>query len=205
MKKKLLTIVICWFVSLLLIFFGHDEWLAIFFSISCFCFGLYAVVELWQDNKQVENWQDLANRDDLTGLLNRRGFLATRILTSHSLLMLDIDSFKVINDQYGHATGDAVLKELAQHLQQNTRRGDICARWGGDEFIVILINTDIDTAQAFIHRLHQRLSSNNNLPQFSVSIGCADSTATQDRQTLIDLADARLLKNKLNRQNQLTK
>ena len=89
----------------------------------------------------------LATRDSLTGLANRRLFdeslqreaaRSQRLATPLSLLVLDVDHFKQVNDSYGHQTGDAVLREVAEALVANTKNFDVAARYGGDEFVVLL-------------------------------------------------------------------
>jgi diguanylate cyclase (GGDEF)-like protein len=96
-------------------------------------------------------------RDSLTHLYNRRHFLdvasreiarSARFNRPISLLMIDIDHFKSINDTYGHLTGDAVLRDVAMRLRSNLRQSDILARYGGEEFILLMPETD--QAQAWI-------------------------------------------------------
>jgi diguanylate cyclase (GGDEF)-like protein len=108
-----------------------------------------------------------AHTDALTGLPNRRSFderLALEIRRAHryqhnlTLVMLDLNDFKAVNDTYGHPTGDVVLQRAAANLRQNVRDTDFLARYGGDEFAVILPETDLSTAQVLIERLHTRLS-----------------------------------------------
>ncbi len=91
--------------------------------------------------------EQLVTTDELTGVLNRRGFeaelkrvldLARRHGETGVLLFVDLDGFKRVNDVYGHAAGDAVLREVAALLKQNVRRSDVVARIGGDEFVVLL-------------------------------------------------------------------
>jgi len=102
--------------------------------------------------------------DPLTGLHNRRFFKdrvetelakAIRNGTSLSLLALDLDHFKSINDRYGHAVGDSVLVDFAETLQRGIRPGDLVARFGGEEFVVAAPNTDGDGAMALAERLRQ--------------------------------------------------
>jgi diguanylate cyclase (GGDEF)-like protein len=97
--------------------------------------------------ERTEQLERIAYIDQLSGVLNRRGFVEAyaqeerRIANGHSrpgLLILDIDSFKAINDAHGHAAGDEVIAEVARRLIDVTREQDLCARWGGDEFVVIL-------------------------------------------------------------------
>jgi two-component system, cell cycle response regulator len=104
----------------------------------------------------------LSVTDPLTGLYNRRHFeellgsefkKALRFKTPLSCMMIDIDHFKVVNDTYGHAVGDAVIKDIAQVIRQNIRDVDTPCRWGGEEFIVLTPMT----AKAFVEQLAQRI------------------------------------------------
>jgi two-component system cell cycle response regulator len=108
----------------------------------------------------------LSITDPLTGLANRRygeERLRTEIETATrhqqplTLLMLDADHFKQVNDRYGHSGGDAVLKELARRMQGVLRVGDIAARWGGEEFLLVLPNTALPGAIALAERLLEEM------------------------------------------------
>ena len=130
--------------------------------------------------------KELANRDSLTNLYNRRYLseiseelllLAKRQTIPLSVLMIDIDKFKNINDTYGHDVGDEVIKLLANSLIKNVRQSDIVARLGGEEFVVILSDSDIDNAQIKaedirknIEKLEHKLE-NSTIIKFTVSIG----------------------------------
>ncbi len=113
------------------------------------------------------DWQAArADIDGLTGLLNARAFRdrydaafqqASRHKRSLAIGYLDLDGFKGINDNFGHAVGDQVLKTVAQTLTHRVRASDICARLGGDEFVVLLPETDLAGAQTFFSVLHQSL------------------------------------------------
>lgn len=107
-----------------------------------------------------------ANTDSLTGLNNRRALyqraevfwrLSQRHQLPLSVVVLDIDHFKNFNDTYGHAFGDEVLKKLAQCMRANVREQDLAARWGGEEFILLMPNTGMEQAVAFAERLLQVL------------------------------------------------
>ncbi len=113
-----------------------------------------------------ERYQHLSTVDGLTGLFNRRYFFpeaesqlsrAIRYEQPFSLLLVDIDYFKQINDRWGHQVGDDVLKAIAAELKRVTRMGDIVARLGGEEFIVVLPNTDIKGADQIAQRIQQQL------------------------------------------------
>jgi diguanylate cyclase (GGDEF)-like protein len=110
-----------------------------------------------------ESLRRQADTDPLTGLLNRGGFLAAaerehaiaqRSGNPLTLAVLDLDGFKQINDGHGHAVGDRLLVELARCWQQRLRAGDILARHGGDEFVLLLPATSVPAAEALIERLH---------------------------------------------------
>jgi diguanylate cyclase (GGDEF)-like protein len=100
------------------------------------------IQRLWEDNLQLSRE---CYFDELTGLLNRRGFLnsvmpllnlARRRASTVSITVIDIDFFKKVNDSYGHETGDKVLKAVANVIKNSLRDSDICARYGGEEFVV---------------------------------------------------------------------
>ncbi len=121
--------------------------------------------ELWSICKQLEKQ---ATVDFLTGLYNRRFFKhqlelaierAKRYKIPFSLIILDIDHFKRINDQFGHLVGDQVLKEVAKLIKQNIRKVDIPARYGGEEFVVIIPGTGIEGAISAAKRLRKSIES----------------------------------------------
>jgi PAS domain S-box/diguanylate cyclase (GGDEF) domain len=130
---------------------------------------------------------ELAITDELTGISNRRYFFdnANRELfrskrTSRplSIIMLDIDHFKSVNDTYGHAVGDNVLKKIAARISSNLRSLDIYARYGGEEFIICLPETTLEDAKNVAERLRIIVEetimqdTNNNDVKVTVSLGC---------------------------------
>lgn len=127
--------------------------------------------------------EELSVRDPLTGLFNRRRFeefleqeivRGERYFQTFSIIMVDLDNFKFINDTYGHPVGDLVLKELSIFLASDLRRGDLLARLGGDEFALILPNTPAATASQVAHKLHKLLGEK----EFEVPVGKIGVTAS---------------------------
>jgi diguanylate cyclase (GGDEF)-like protein len=109
---------------------------------------------------------ELARTDPLTGLMNRRSFeeQATREMakarrngTSLVLAMADIDHFKPLNDQFGHAAGDEVLRQLAARLRSGLRESDLVCRWGGEEFVCLLVDVSVGDAAGALERLRYSL------------------------------------------------
>ncbi|MDR1164612.1 MAG: GGDEF domain-containing protein [Deltaproteobacteria bacterium] len=128
--------------------------------------------------REFQEATSLASRDPLTGLQNRRAFTETlerefarakRHNTPLSLLILDIDHFKSVNDNFGHQTGDKVLKWLGKVLRDTVRVGDAAARIGGEEFAVILPWTDLEQAQILAQRLKDALRA-SQLPTASAAL-----------------------------------
>lgn len=145
--------------------------------------------------------------DGLTGLFNRRHvFLlaerefqrARRFNRSLSALMLDIDHFKLVNDIYGHAAGDQVIAEVATRLRASTRNIDIPGRYGGEEFVLLLPETELPGAVLLAERLRQRVAAHpvttvGGPLEISVSLGVATSSGeVADVNALINQADANL-------------
>ena len=125
-----------------------------------------------------------------------------------TLLMMDIDNFKSINDTYGHPVGDQVLREIANCIQQTVRKIDIASRYGGEEFTVILPETCINDAKIIAERIRKNISKikiNVKDDIFicpTVSIGMSEyPSCALDEQTLIELADVALYNSKNNGKN----
>jgi diguanylate cyclase (GGDEF)-like protein len=146
--------------------------------------------------------QRLAVKDELTGLYNRRGFLSIgqrewdrsiRLGSPLTLLFLDIDEFKKFNDRYSYAVGDQVLRLLADCLKDNMRTIDFAGRYGGEEFVVLLPETGLNSARQVAERLRNnikniRLDTGLDQASFTVSIGvCQKTTDLPDLDALIDL------------------
>jgi diguanylate cyclase (GGDEF)-like protein len=160
--------------------------------------------------------QELALTDGLTGCYNRRSFelqlerdlhLATRIRQPLSLIMLDLDKFKQINDNAGHEAGDNALRMLAHNLTSELRAVDTAARFGGDEFAVILPQANIEGAMVVAERLRSRLGR-TEIPGFgalTASFGLASYPAhASSRDTLVDAADRALFNSKRSGRNRIS-
>jgi len=149
----------------------------------------------------------LANTDSLTQVDNRRHLevhidkeinRAARQKQPLAILMLDFDHFKKINDQYGHAAGDRVLVNITQLIRQNLRTMDHFGRWGGDEFICVAANTDIDTANTLAERVRLEVEKARfpNTPTITCSIGITPFIKGDSLSELISRADKGLMQAK---------
>ncbi len=151
-----------------------------------------------------ERLRDLATKDELTGLCNRRHFIelaeielsrSRRKSAPTSLAMLDIDHFKLVNDHFGHATGDRALFELARAMKETLRGSDISARLGGEEFVVLLPETTLEGALAVTERLRERVGraevpiGDGRLAKITVSAGIAELLPTEGLDALLKRAD----------------
>ncbi len=160
-----------------------------------------------------ERNQNLAMRDELTGLINRRSLLesmaqhlstAKRYGQPLSLLMVDVDYFKRVNDSYGHLSGDSVLKAITRVIAQRTRVQDLLGRLGGEEFLVILPNTNEEGARQLAETLRQGVAgasfqaASGEPIAVTVSIGLCAMSQLQDPQCddLIGAADQALYRAK---------
>lgn len=159
-----------------------------------------------------EEIKSLAYRDPLTGVYNRRGFTeagAMEVERAHryhhpaSVLMFDIDHFKAVNDNYGHEAGDKVLLGLTDSIHAIVRQTDLKARWGGDEFIVMLLETGPEEAHEMAERLRQFVSTQDfgMLEAVTLSIGIAGMRSGDSLEGMIKRADKALYLAKQNGRN----
>lgn len=156
-----------------------------------------------------------ATTDELTGLFNRRFFWeclrkessrADRTKSSYSIIIMDIDDFKDVNDIYGHLNGDKVLSTIATIIKNGVRKTDTLARFGGEEFIVLLPDTSVENAAIVADKLRKTVAGKyfdfmkNNI---TLSMGVADSDEGDSFENVIQIADERLYKAKANGKNQV--
>lgn len=162
----------------------------------------HAIGTDWRRAERRARW--LAETDPLTGISNRRVFLDQVFAYSedpqagYSILMLDLDDFKRLNDEYGHLHGDAVLVSVAQALSRSVREGDLVARYGGEEFIVAMPGCGIEEATVVAERLRRAVADTTPT---TVSIGCAARHPGERAQGVIGRADDLLLLVKRNGKN----
>lgn len=154
--------------------------------------------------------------DPLTGIYNRRFFMETlnneilklrRLGGVISVVLFDLDFFKMVNDEFGHLTGDEVLKSFAKTLRINIRGYDVPARYGGDEFILLLVRTDKEVAKIIAERVVSTFQRTDDYPSFVprllVSCGIADSNESESIDGILRLADSRMYKAKASREQKI--
>jgi diguanylate cyclase (GGDEF)-like protein len=165
--------------------------------------------------------EQLSTTDQLTGLYNRR-YLETVLATESeraerydspfSVLIADIDHFKLINDQYGHAEGDVILQEISRSLENSCRSTDIICRWGGEEFLILSPGVELDGAITLAEKLrtavfslsfHQRLSISSPNPVGTLSIGVSQFRKKEATGNLLIRADDALYQAKQRGRNRV--
>ena len=163
------------------------------------------------------NLDRTAKTDMLTGLMNRRSMtleltrhcnLTERYENSSSLLLIDIDNFKLINDRLGHLAGDTVLKQFSKLLTQRLRETDLLARWGGDEFLVLAPFTDIKSATELAENLRKSIqkhdfSFENRILNLSITIGVNEIVPNLTMEDSLKKVDKLLYQGKGNQRNQV--
>ncbi|WP_333606470.1 diguanylate cyclase [Arsukibacterium sp.] len=167
--------------------------------------------------EQTAELQQLARQDVLTGMANRRAFdealqlefnRAQRSGSTLCLALLDIDHFKRVNDQWSHTIGDEVLKRVALQFKLHSRNIDHLARWGGEEFVMLMPNTDLTAASEVCERLrliiqHTDCEDIAQGLQLTISIGLAANVGMQDSEQLLQQADKALYQAKHTGRNRL--
>ncbi|GAB3740220.1 ligand-binding sensor domain-containing diguanylate cyclase [Silanimonas algicola] len=166
---------------------------------------------------QAEEFARQAREDALTGINNRRAFdeaLAREFARARrngaplSIAIVDLDHFKAINDRFSHAVGDEVLKRVAQRLKNDSRGFDVVARWGGEEFAMLLPETALGSARAACERLRESiqavdLSDIDPALRITASVGVAEAAGLDDHHRLLLRADEALYRAKANGRNRV--
>lgn len=170
-----------------------------------------------QLSSALDKIQEIATRDELTGVANRRFMLekirdevlrAQRTASPLLLAMLDIDHFKRINDKYGHPQGDLALHMFASVVQSNIRSNDTLARWGGEEFVILLVDTDVSVGEVCLERVlakvaEMEIPSGNDSLRLTVSIGATVYRSGEAVETTLARADSALYEAKARGRNQV--
>ncbi|WP_373235831.1 sensor domain-containing diguanylate cyclase [Cohaesibacter celericrescens] len=159
----------------------------------------------------------IATQDYLTGMLRRQSFMlkanqemlrAIRYDTNFSIIAIDIDHFKSVNDRYGHATGDLVLRKIADICRSTLREIDVPARFGGEEFIILLPQTDQHDAMIVAERIRKMIEKlvvedSGNTVTVTTSLGVVDriTCGKDDINSILNMADDRLYEAKANGRN----
>lgn len=167
------------------------------------------------EQKRLKNeLEQAASHDHLTGLWNRRQFLhmlasaraqKRRYDLDYSLMLVDVDHFKAVNDQHGHGAGDEVLLLLSRAFEARVRETDSVCRWGGEEFIVLLPQTDLECAARLAECLRTTIEQIRvpHLPPITVSIGVAQNQDNETTESLLKRADAALYRAKESGRNRV--
>lgn len=166
------------------------------------CIYIYDNTKLVETNVKLERLndelQELSNRDPMTHAYNRRYFseasqkmlnLAKRNNQEITIMMLDIDYFKKINDTYGHAVGDDVIIDLAQNLEKCVRTSDIVSRFGGEEFVVLLYDVSLDAAIVIAEKIRNKIENHQVITHeksinYTVSFGVAQYDESLDEYNI---------------------
>lgn len=175
---------------------------------TCLVFGVFGYFTGLRSDRlrrSRDRYEVLADHDELTRLLNARAFErhcrrqleeVQRTGEPLSLLLVDVDRLKLVNDRWGHSAGSAALVSVARSLERNKRVGDLACRWGGDEFAVVMPRADAEAASRVARGLLESLGSGSEegteAPRVTVTIGIASSPPCSSPQELFEKADRAL-------------
>ncbi len=190
-------------------------------EISNICVIIYDVTEQAVNNIELENantkLEIISKTDGLTGLFNRKTWeeqlekefdRLRRYKEESTLIIFDIDHFKQVNDNYGHPAGDEVIREAAGIAKQCTRKTDIVGRYGGEEYVILLPHTHVDSAKILAERIRKKVENkpavyDGKSISYTVSLGlCGYSTSLASPTAWIECADQALYQSKEGGRNQ---
>jgi diguanylate cyclase (GGDEF)-like protein len=148
---------------------------------------------------------EVSNRHHLTAILKKEYERKQRYNSIFSFIIFDIDHFKLINDNYGHDTGDKILKEMSDLVRRNIRQNDYFGRWGGEEFVIIAVEIDLDSAFKFAEKLRKEIENHNFIKNENItaSFGAAEINSAENIDDLIKRADDALYRAKRNGRNRV--
>ena len=186
-------------------------------SVSLVITLLIAIIVVLYVRRIHSKLNNLASNDTLTGLPNRRifssnleRFIALKARKQHnlSIIFIDVDDFKIINDVQGHDIGDKVLIDIASILKSTLRKSDFVARWGGEEFIILLIDTPLNNAQLIAEQLREKVETSDALSQkaakqVTISLGVTQAVNSDDADSLFKKADDALYQAKKTGKNKV--
>ncbi|HEX8130340.1 MAG TPA: diguanylate cyclase [Pyrinomonadaceae bacterium] len=185
----------------------------VFAQLAAFLFVTYFVSALRRSH---DHERELARTDDLTGVINRRSFFeasqqeinrARRHRHPFTVAYMDVDDFKLINDNYGHSIGDMVLRSVTQTIKNNIREIDVVARLGGDEFVILMPETGEESAQVVVARVHQSIMNAMREYGWPITFSIGVVTWTTPPRTvdiMIKLADEAMYEVKNSGKNRVT-
>ena len=172
-----------------------------------------------EHNRKLEELKNLSIKDDLTGLFNKRQFYnhirqeierSNRYLRSLSLILMDIDNFKSLNDTYGHLCGDEILAGMGKIIKSAVRKQDIAFRYAGDEFTIILPETGIEKATAVAERVRQAVENGTEIfsnvchLKVTVSMGVVEYLTDEDIKSFVHRADSAMYASKRKGRNKIS-
>lgn len=200
-------------------YLGEDEFiLHMFWVFSVSSFGLLGAFLLEKSSKKIflnkEELSRLAVTDKLTGLYNRRRFeevlenelsRSRRFNHPFSLMIIDIDHFKEVNDSFGHDVGDRVLIEISKLIKENIRSTDVLVRWGGEEFVIICLETNLSSIKSIADNIRKKIESYTfkDIGNKTVSIGLTVYENDDTQASILKRADNALYKAKNDGRNRV--
>ena len=216
--SAIMSVAVAWLLSQVIAISNMSEHLWLAFVIPFFVtpgFSWLTAISMRESRMARKMAYELARRDPLTGVFNRRAFFdadqkardaSAKNTASRAILFLDIDHFKMVNDTWGHEGGDAVLVHLAGLLQNCTRKSDLISRFGGEEFVVEAIDCETEGAISLAERILSEIraahvSFGACTISYTVSIGIAAGDKSLPTDRLLACADAQLYIAKQNGRN----